>query len=101
VLVFSPMGGWFASVLGMRPLLNHSASRRGNALIAGVQGDVAHIPAGHNASFILCATRGTGINAGVQRWGAVLRSKFAVPKLVSTVVEKKLGYWTDVRSSPP
>lgn len=101
VLVFSPMGGWFASVLGMRPLLNHSASPRGNALIAGVQGDVARIPAGHNASFILCATRGKGINAGVQRWGAVLRTKFAVPKLASTVVERKLGYWTDVRGSPP
>lgn len=101
VLVLSPMGSWFASVLGMRPLLHHSGAFSGNALVAGVQGDVTNVPAGHTASFLLCATLGKGINAGVQRWGSVLRSKYAVPKLGSTVVEQKLGYWTDVSDSPP
>jgi hypothetical protein len=81
----------------MRPTLHRSSSLGGNALVAGVQGGVTTIPVDHNASFLLCATRGKGINAAVQRWGDVLRSKFAQPKLAPTVVETKLGYWTDVR----
>jgi len=90
-LVFSPMGNWFATVIGMRPL----APAPGNALVGGVQGAVTTIPPGHSAGFLLCATRGQGINAAVARWGDVLRAKFAVPKVKPTVVGTTLGYWTD------
>ena len=82
------MGNWFATVIGMRPL----ARAPGNALVGGVQGAVSTIPAGHSAGFLLCATRGQGINAAVARWGDVLRAKYAAPKVKPTVVSTTLGY---------
>lgn len=64
-------------------------------LVAGVQGRVASLPAGHEASFIIAGSAGKGVRPAMEKWGRALRTRHNTSRSPLGTVERKISYWTD------
>ncbi len=85
VIVFSPLDHFFVSLIDFAD----------GELNYGVEGEVEAIPPDFSHSFIL--VRGRGINATLERWGALLRDRYGrerTDRYADTGLAT-LGYWTD------